>query len=305
MDHVMKLEVRIGNLELATPLIGASGIFGYGLEHGDLLDYDRFGAVVTKTITLGPRDGNPPPRIVDVGCGIINSIGLENVGSAVFLSEKLPQIDLPCKVFVSIGGDTIDQYGRLAGLLAGAAGIDALELNVSCPNVDRGGIAFGRDADSTGRVVRAVRSETELAILVKLPPLISGIEGVCQAAVENGADALTIANTYPAMAIDRDSGRPVMGGISGGLSGGAIKHVSLLLVYKVAGIVGVPVVGSGGIESPDDAIEYILAGASAFQIGSCVLRDTEAPARIIDGLLDYMRSKDYAGIDDFRGRAAD
>jgi dihydroorotate dehydrogenase (NAD+) catalytic subunit len=303
MAQKVSLEVRIGKTGLSTPLIGASGLFGYGSEYQDLLDYSCFGAVVTKTITLAPREGNPPPRLVDVGSGIINSIGLENVGSQAFITRHLGDLDLPCRLFVSIGGGTVDEYGELAGLFDRAGGIDALEVNISCPNVKKGGIAFGRDPESTRKVIGAVRSETGLTLVAKLPPLISGIEPVCEAACDAGADALTIANTYPAMAIDTEDGRPVLGALSGGLSGGAIKPMTLLLVWKVAGAFDVPVLGGGGIEAADDAIEYILAGAHALQIGSVVLRDLRAPSSIIKGIKTYMRTKGYRRLDDFRARA--
>ncbi len=300
----MNLEVKIGETVLATPLVGASGLFGYGNEYEGLLDFTSFGAIVTKTVTLKPRQGNPPPRIVDVGVGIINSIGLENVGSSVFLGEVLPAVDIPCKLFVSIGGETPEEYRKIAGLFTGSGRVDALEVNVSCPNVARGGIAFGSDPESTYRVVEGVRVETALPVIVKIPPLVAGLEEVCRAACDAGADALTIANTYPAMAIDIDRARPVLGGVTGGLSGKAVKSISLALVWKAAGSVSVPVIGAGGIETADDAIEFILAGASAFQIGSVVLRDMGAPSTIVEGLRTYMQGKGYGNLPDFKGKAA-
>ena len=304
----MNLGVKTGRLDLASPLIGASGLFGYGTEHQGLLDYASFGAIVTKTITLAPREGNPPPRIVDVGSGIINSIGLENVGADAFMTECLPGLDLPCKVFVSIGGARVEEYAKLASMLDAVAGegeAGAIEVNISCPNVKQGGIAFGQDAGSAREVVSAVRNATRLPLIVKVPPLISGIEKVCRAACDAGADALTVANTYPAMAIDIDRARPVLGALSGGLSGGAIRPVSLFLVWKAARSVDVPVLGGGGIETARDAIEYILAGAHALQIGSVILKDTGAPAEILAGLKRYMKKHGYRSIDDFRGRAAE
>lgn len=304
----MNLGVKTGRLDLASPLIGASGLFGYGTEHQGLLDYASFGAIVTKTITLAPREGNPPPRIVDVGSGIINSIGLENVGADAFMTECLPGLDLPCKVFVSIGGAGVEEYAKLASMLDAVAGegeAGAIEVNISCPNVKQGGIAFGQDAGSAREVVSAVRNATRLPLIVKVPPLISGIEKVCRAACDAGADALTVANTYPAMAIDIDRARPVLGALSGGLSGGAIRPVSLFLVWKAARSVDVPVLGGGGIETARDAIEYILAGAHALQIGSVILKDTGAPAEILAGLKRYMKKHGYRSIDDFRGRAAE
>ncbi len=331
----MNLGVKIGRVDLASPLIGASGLFGYGTEHEGLLDYASFGAIVTKTVTLAPREGNPPPRLVDVGSGIINSIGLENVGVEAFMADHLPGLDLPCKVFVSIGGAEVDEYARLASMLDalgrrevpnrsdapgrsnapdgsdapnrsdGSGRIDALEVNISCPNVKKGGIAFGQDPFSTRQVVSAVREATRYPVIVKVPPLISGIEQVCRAACDAGADALTVANTYPAMAIDIDRARPVLGALSGGLSGGAIKPVSLLLVWKAARCVDVPILAGGGIETARDAIEYILAGAHALQIGSVILKCTGAPASIMAGIEDYMKTHGYGSIGDFRGKAAE
>jgi dihydroorotate dehydrogenase (NAD+) catalytic subunit len=300
----MNLDVKIGDTVLATPLIGASGLFGYGSEYEGLLDFSSFGAIVTKTVTLMPRQGNPPPRIVDVGVGIINSIGLENVGSSVFLNEILPAIDLPCNLFVSIGGETPDEYREIAGLFGESDRIDALEVNISCPNVERGGIAFGSDPESTYRVVAGVRVETALPVVAKIPPLVAGLKDVCRAACDAGADALTVANTYPAMAIDIDRGKPVLGGVTGGLSGRAIKPVSLALVWETAGIVSVPLIGAGGIETADDAIEFMIAGASAFQIGSVVLRDMRAPSIIVEGLRAYMQEKGYGSLVDFKRKAA-
>lgn len=300
----MNLKVKIGDLELATPVIGASGLFGYGDEYEGLLDFASMGAIVTKTITLEPREGNPPPRMVDAGSGIINSIGLENIGLRAFLEERLPGLDIPCKLLVSIGGATVDEYRRLAGRLDGVAPISAVEVNISCPNVEEGGMAFGSDPASTRRVVEGVKGETGLPVLAKVPPIIWGLEDVCGAAVEAGADALTVANTYPAIAIDPDRERPVLGGVTGGLSGGAVKAVSLLLVWRAAAVFDVPVVGVGGIERPGDAIEYILAGASAIQVGSAVLKDHRTPSRIVEGIGRYMEDKGYTGLDDFRGKAA-
>jgi len=299
----MNLEVKIGSLGLKTPMIGSSGLFGYGDQYGGLLDLSCFGAVVAKTVTPSPRDGNPPPRLADCGAGLLNSIGLENVGSAAFLGEKLPALKVPCRIFASIGGDSVADYGRLAGLIDGAGGVDAIEVNISCPNVERGGLAFGVDAASARRVIESVRGSTRLAVIAKLPPVLAGIEDVARAACDGGADALTVANTYPAMAIDLETERPVLGAVSGGYSGRAVMPVSLLLVWKAAGCVGVPIIASGGIERPEDALQYMLAGASAFQVGSVVLRDLEAPARIIAGIEAYLKRKGYKSVDDLRGRA--
>jgi dihydroorotate dehydrogenase (NAD+) catalytic subunit len=299
----MNLEARLGDLRLATPLIGASGLFGYGTEYGDLVDFAAFGAVVAKTVTLEPRAGNPPPRVADCGAGVLNSVGLENVGCEAFLRDKLPQVRLGCKLFASIGGDTVEDYSKLAGMLEGQPGIDAVEVNVSCPNVEKGGIAFGRDASAVRRVVEAVRRATRLPVIAKLPPLVAGIEGVARAASEGGADALTVANTFPGMAIDLETERPVLGGVSGGYSGGAVRPMALHLVWTVASCVGLPVIASGGIERAEDAIACVLAGAGAFQVGSVILRDLDRPAGIISGIRAFMKQKGYASMDDFRGKA--
>jgi dihydroorotate dehydrogenase (NAD+) catalytic subunit len=295
---------HIGDLELATPVIGASGLFGYGDEFAGLIDYGSMGAVVTKTITLEPRVGNPPPRIVDVGSGIINSIGLENIGVDAFLSDRLPTLDIPCKLFVSIGGAKVDEYRRVAGILDVIDAVSAVEVNISCPNVEEGGMAFGSDPETTRKVIKGVKDETGRMVLAKVPPVIWGLEEVCEAAVDAGADCLTVANTYPAISIDTDSEKPVLGAITGGLSGGAVRSISLLLVWRAARAFDVPVVGVGGIEGPEDAIEFILAGACAFQVGSAILKDYKTPFRIVEGIERYMDAKGYSTLDDFRGKAA-
>jgi len=300
----LNIRVRIGDLELATPVIGASGLFGYGDEYEGLLDYASMGAIVTKTVTLEPRAGNPPPRMVDVGSGIINSIGLENIGIEAFLKDRLPALALPCRLFVSIGGAKIDEYRRLAGMLDGIPSVSAVEVNISCPNVEQGGMAFGSNPGITRKVIEGVKGETAYPVLAKVPPVIWGLEDICGAAIEAGADALTVANTYPAISLDAGSEKPVLGAVTGGLSGGAVKPISLLLVWRAAAAFDIPVLGAGGIEGPEDAIEFILAGASALQVGSAILKDYTAPARIVEGIARYMESKGYSSLDDFRGKAA-
>jgi dihydroorotate dehydrogenase (NAD+) catalytic subunit len=301
--EVSNLETQLGKLGLKTPLIGASGLFGYGMEHAGLVDYAAFGAIATKTLTVAPREGNPPPRMFDLGCGILNSIGLENVGCDAFLKEKLPAIHLPCKLIASIGGDAPDEFRRLANRLSDAAGIDAIEVNVSCPNVVRGGIALGRDPAATREVVAAARRETRLPVIAKLPPLVAGLADVARAACDGGADALTVANTFPGMVIDVEAERPVLGGVSGGYSGRAIRPMSLLLVWTVRGAVEAPIIAAGGIETAQDAIEYLLAGATALQIGSVILRDLDAPSKILKGLRANMEAKGYKTIEEVRDRA--
>jgi len=299
----MSLEANVGSLTLSSPLIGASGLFGFGDEYGELLDLSVFGAVVTKTITMRPRDGNPPPRVVDLGHGMINSIGLENPGIHWFVEEKLGEIDIPCRLIVSVGGDTIDDYRRVASLLEPADGIAALEVNISCPNVDKGGLSFGCDADSTSAVIGAVRGETGLPLIAKLPPLVSCIADIADAACASGADALAVSNTLPSISINIESERPRLGAGKGGLSGPPLKPVSLFHVYNLAGALDVPIIGIGGIETADDAIEYILAGACAFEIGSVILKWLNSPADIVKGIKEFMSARGYRSIEDFKGKA--
>jgi dihydroorotate dehydrogenase (NAD+) catalytic subunit len=299
----MTLEVNIGRLKLASPLIGASGLFGFGDEYADLIDLSRFGAVVTKTVTARPREGNSPPRVVDLGHGVINSIGLENPGIDWFVNEKVGSIGLPCPLIVSVGGDVVDDYRTVSSKLARKDNIAALEVNISCPNVERGGISFGRDPQSTAAVVRAVRSETDLPVIAKLPPLVACIDEVADAACKAGAEALAVSNTLPAVSIDVESERPRLGAATGGLSGPPLKPLALYLVYRLSASVGVPIIGIGGIETGADAVEYILAGAKAFEIGSVILKWLNAPYDILTGLEDYMERKGYENVDDFRGKA--
>lgn len=299
----MNLEVSIGRLKLATPMIGASGLFGFGDEYAGFIDLSRFGALITKTITARPRQGNPPPRIVDLGHGLINSIGLENPGIDWFAGECLENLDLPCALIVSVGGDTVEDYKRVTARLAGKANVAGLEVNISCPNVDRGGISFGRDPESTAAVIEAVRGETDLPLIAKLPPLPACINDVAAAAVAAGADALAVSNTLPSISIDIETERPRLGGRTGGLSGPPLKPVALFLVYRLAPLVDVPIIGIGGIETSGDAIEYMLAGASAFEIGSVIFKWLNAPSDILMGIEEYMDEKGYESIEDFRGNA--
>jgi dihydroorotate dehydrogenase (NAD+) catalytic subunit len=299
----MSLETTVGGLRLKSPMIGASGLWGFGDEYAELIDLSLFGAIVTKTITARPREGNPPPRVFDLGYGVINSIGLENPGIDWFVDERLDDIRIPCDLIVSVGGETVDDYRVVASKLAGRAKVAALEVNISCPNVSKGGIAFGRDPESTAAVLNAVRGEVDLPLIAKLPPLPGSVEEVARAAAGAGADALGISNTLPSISIDVESERPRLGGGSGGLSGPPLKPVALFLVYKLAGALAIPIIGIGGIETSGDAIEYILAGASAFEVGSVIVKWLNAPSDIVMGLEEYMVRKGYETLEDFRGKA--
>lgn len=299
----MSLEVEVGGIKLKTPMVGASGLWGFGDEYAEVIDLSLFGAIITKTITLRPREGNPPPRVVDLGHSVINSIGLENPGIDWFIGEKLGAVHVPCKLIVSIGGDSAEDYRMVASRLAGKEDIAALEVNISCPNVSKGGILFGRDPDATAAVIGAVRGEIDLPVIAKLPPLPGCIEDVAGAARDAGADALGVSNTLPSISIDIDGQRPRLGGRMGGLSGPPLKPVALYLVYRLAASAGIPVIGIGGIESPADAIEFILAGASAFEVGSVIFKWLNAPSDIIMGLEEYMDDRGYKAIEEFRGKA--
>ena len=242
-------------LLLANPVMTASGTFGYGIEFSEIFDIQRLGAIICKGTTLEPREGNPQPRLYETASGVLNSIGLQNIGVKAVIKEKAPiwaKWQVP--VIVNIAGDTVDEYAQTAGELNGVNGVSGIEINISCPNVKEGGAAFGADPESAARVVKATRAATSLPLIVKLTPNTSDISGVAAAAAAAGADALTIINTLKGMAIDIEKRRPAIGNITGGLSGPAIKPVALAMVYETAGAVDIPIIGCGGIYSADDAI---------------------------------------------------
>jgi len=246
----------------------ASGTFGYGTEYSQLFDIQRLGAIVCKGTTLKPREGNPQPRLVETASGVINSIGLQNIGVKALIKEKAPVwAGWRVPVIVNIAGDTVEEYGKLAKELDGVEGIRGIEVNISCPNVKAGGAAFGADANSAAAVTKAVKAATSLPIIVKLTPNAGEIAGVARAVVDAGADAVSLITSVKGMAIDIKTRRPTIGNVTGGLSGPAIKPLALALVYEVAGAVKVPVIGCGGIATAQDALEFIMAGASAVQVG--------------------------------------
>ena len=279
-------------LMLANPVITASGTFGYGTEYSQLFDIQKLGAIVCKGTTLHPRPGNPQPRIAETPCGILNSIGFQNIGAEAVIKEKAPiwaKWHVP--VIINIDDDTIDGYAKLASMLNGVAGIRALEINISCPNLQHGGLEFGTDPRSAARVTAAVKQATSLPVLVKLTPNTSDIAGLAVAVVEAGADAVTVINTLRGMAIDITTRRPLLGNVIGGLSGPAIKPMALCMVYQVAGAVDVPVIGCGGISTANDAIEFFMAGASAVQIGAATFTDPRISLDILEGIEDYMKKE--------------
>jgi dihydroorotate dehydrogenase (NAD+) catalytic subunit len=291
-------------LLLANPVMTASGTFGYGTEYSHLFDIQRLGAIVCKGTTPEPRDGNPQPRVAETPCGLLNSIGLQNIGVKALIRDKAPiWASWRVPVIVNIAGETIDDYAKVADELDGVAGISAVEINISCPNIKAGGIEFGANPDSASRVVSAVKAVTSLPVLVKLTPNASDIAKVAVAVAEAGADAISPINTLKGMAIDVARRRPLLGDVTGGLSGPAIKPVALYMVYEVAGAVDLPVIGCGGITTSSDAIEFIMAGASAIQVGTANLTNPRAPLDILEGIEKFMEKEGIKDIADLIGAA--
>lgn len=291
-------------LLLANPVMTASGTFGYGTEYSHLFDVQRLGAIICKGTTLKPREGNPQPRLAETASGLLNSIGLENIGVNALIQDKAPiwaKRHLP--VLVNIAGESADDYARLARQLEGIAGISGLEVNISCPNVKAGGAEFGANPDSAAEVTKAVRQATTLPMLVKLTPNTSDIVKVAVAVAGAGADALTLINTLKGMAIDITKRRPLLGNITGGLSGPAIKPVALYMVYAVAGAVDIPIVGCGGITTAGDALEFIMAGASAIQVGTAGFINPSAPLDVLEGIERFMTKEGIKNINELIGLA--
>ncbi|KPK22302.1 MAG: hypothetical protein AMJ76_00100 [Dehalococcoidia bacterium SM23_28_1] len=290
-------------LFLANPVMAASGTFGYGLEMAKELDIQRLGAIVCKGTTLRRRRGNPQPRVVETSAGMLNSIGLQNMGVEALIRDIAPiWATWRVPVIVNIAGESIEEYARLARRLDGVPGVSGLELNVSCPNVATG-LEFGSSPQMAAAVTAAVRRETTLAVIVKLTPNVSDIVGVARAAADAGADALTLINTFPAMAIDVKSRRPALGWGFGGLSGPVLKPIGLRLVYQTAAAVDVPLIGCGGIMSGLDAIEYIMAGATAVQVGTATFINPRATLDVLEGIERFLEEEGIGDISQLVGAA--
>jgi dihydroorotate dehydrogenase (NAD+) catalytic subunit len=297
------LKVELGRgLVLRNPVMNASGTFAYGEEFSRIMDLSSMGAVVTKGLSLKPKEGNPTPRVAEAASGMVNAIGLENVGLDVFLSEKLPFLDkYGTPVIVNFFGNTEEEYSQMAEGL-NVPGVAALEMNVSCPNVKRGGLQFGTDPDVLGSLVCAVRTKTDKPLIVKLSPMSSDICRMALSAQEAGADALTCINTIPAMIIDEKTMRPVLGNLTGGLSGPAIKPVALKVVWDVSRAVKIPVIGAGGIATYRDAVQFMLAGASAVQVGTQLLVEPFSLPGIIEGISGYLSDNNISELGDIVGK---
>ena len=291
-------------LLLANPVMTASGTFGYGTEDSHLFDIQKLGAIVCKGTTLNPREGNPQPRIAETPSGVLNSIGFQNIGVKALIKTKAPiWAKWRVPVIVNISGDTINDYAQLARELDGVPGISAIEVNISCPNLQCGGIEFGTDPEQAAGVTSAVKSATSLPVLVKLTPNTSDIARIAVAVAEAGADALTVINTLRGMAIDITHCKPLLGNNIGGLSGPAIKPVALYMVYAVAGAVDIPVIGCGGITTASDAIEFIMAGASAVQIGAANLFSPQTPLEVLEDIEQFMKNKGIKRLSELIGIA--
>ncbi len=284
------LRVKIGSLKLRNPVLTASGTFGYAEEFEPFLNLNRLGGIIVKGISLEPRPGNPPPRIVETACGMLNAIGLENVGVDRFLSEKMPYLrTLTAPLIVNILGDSVEDYRELAARLDGVPGISALEVNISCPNVKKGGAAFGASPEMAAAVTAAVRGAAKLPVIVKLSPNVSDITVMAKAVENAGADAVSLINTLIGMAINAETRKPRLANIIGGLSGPAIKPVALRMVWQTARAVSIPVIGIGGIGTAEDAVEFLLAGASAVQVGTANFYNPSAAEQIVAGLEDFLQ----------------
>ena len=305
MDSVKpELAVNIGALCLPNPVMTASGTFGYGREYENFVDLSKIGAVVVKGISLKPRTGNPPPRIVETACGMLNAIGLENVGLDRFISEKMQYLrQMRCRVIVNVLGDSIEEYCLLAEQLNDVEGVAAIELNISCPNVKKGGVAFGTNESMAHGVTSAVRKLTNLPLIVKLSPNVTDIGAMACAVEEGGADAVSLINTLIGMAISIKTRKPILANVIGGLSGPAIKPVALRMVYQTADRVKCPIIGIGGISTWQDAIEFILAGATAIQVGTANFVNPKAVDEIRQGLADYLVEQKIKAITELIGAA--
>jgi len=299
------LKVEVGGIKMKNPVMTASGTFGYGEEFTPFIDLNKLGGMILKGITLKPKMGNPPPRIIETPSGMLNAIGLQNVGVEVLIKEKLPYLKkFNTPVIINISGDTIEEYVELARRLEEISvemGVAGLEVNISCPNVKKGGMAWGTDARSTYKIVNSIRKAITLPLIVKLTPNVTDIKIIAQAAEEAGADTLSLINTLVGMAVDIDSRKPKLANISGGLSGPAVKPVALWLVWQVFQTVKIPIIGIGGIIKVEDALEFIIAGARAIEVGTANFVNPKVTVEIIEGIEKYLIEKNIKDINKLIG----
>ncbi len=299
----MDLSVDINGLKLSNPVMTASGTFGYAAEYKDLVNLNGLGAIIVKGLSLEPSTGNPSPRVVETACGLLNAVGLENVGVKAFIRDKLPFLNaLAPPVFINIYGKKIEEYGELASIINTLDGIAGIEVNISCPNVTAGGAAFGVDPAAAAKVVGQVRQCTSKHVMVKLSPNVTDIVEIAKAVEDAGADSISLINTLTGLAIDSETFKPLLANVTGGLSGPAIKPIALRMVWQTAKNVKIPVVGIGGIATATDALEFIIAGATAVQVGTAVLVDPDCLERIIKGIGLFLKRKGFSSLDEIRGR---
>jgi dihydroorotate dehydrogenase (NAD+) catalytic subunit len=298
----MDLSVRIGSLALKNPLIAASGCFGYGIEYAGVCDLSSLGALVTKGLFLSEREGHPAPRIVETPAGMVNAIGLQGIGARRFVDEKLPELRaLDATVVVNVCGTTLDEYVEVSRIVSDAEGVAAIELNISCPNIKEGGIQFGCSLAATFEVVSAVRSVTRLPVIPKLTPNVTDVASFARAAEDAGADAVSLVNTFLAMVVDVETRRPTISNVVGGLSGPCIRPIAVRMVYECRQAVKIPILGMGGIMEARDALEFIVAGATAVQIGTANFVDPFIWPKLLDGMKSYLERHEIARISDLVG----
>lgn len=295
------MAVSLGSLHLANPIMTASGTFGFGLEYADFVDLNRLGAIVTKATTLEPRKGNPPPRTVETPSGMLNAIGLQNDGVQCFLRDKLPKLaGCASPVIVNIAGTSIEEYATLAEMLD-VDGVAGVEMNISCPNVGHSGVEFCLEPTATERVVAAVKARTSKCVICKLSPAVTDVTLIARAAEQGGADAVSLINTLAGMVIDVEKRRPVLSNVTGGLSGPAIRPVAVRMTWQVAKAVTVPVIGIGGIQTADDALQFLIAGATAVQVGTASFVNPCAAIDVLEGIEGYVLTHGFGGITDVIG----
>ena len=298
----VNLAVDIGALKIKNPVMTASGTFGYGEEYADYVDLNRLGAIVVKGLSLKPRLGNPPPRIMETASGMLNAVGLQNIGVDVFIEEKLPFLQKhDVAVIANIYGESYLEYQKVARKLSSVKGVHALEVNVSCPNVKKGGLSFGADPKAAAEVTRRVKGETNLPVIVKLTPNVTDIAAIAQAVEKAGADAVSLINTLAGMSVDLKTRMSHLKNITGGLSGPAIKPVALRMVWQVVQRVSIPVIGIGGIMNAEDALEFLILGAKAVQIGTANFINPRATLNIIDGIQNYLIDNKIEDINEIIG----
>jgi dihydroorotate dehydrogenase (NAD+) catalytic subunit len=302
MKEIPDLSVDVGGLKLKNPIMTASGTFGYGEEYAPFIDLNALGAIIVKGLSLKPRMGNPPSRIIETASGMLNAIGLQNVGVDAFIEKKLPflrTLDVP--VVANILGENAEEYQRIAELLSQADGVHALEVNISCPNVSKGGIAFGANPETAMDVVRRVKSVTSLPVIVKLSPNVTDIALIAESVEAVGANAVSLINTITGMSIDIDKRIPHLKNITGGLSGPAIKPIALRMVWQVVNRVSIPVIGIGGIMDANDALEFLIVGATAVQIGTANFINPQSTIQILNGLTSYLETHRIEDIHELIG----